>query len=46
MSVMGLVGNSAAPATGIAVTTAANRLRNRYVKFIDEEIARTVANPE
>ena len=29
-----------------AVTTAANRLRNRYGNFINEEIARTVASPE
>jgi RNA polymerase sigma-70 factor (ECF subfamily) len=29
-----------------AVTTAANRLRQRYGNFIDEEIARTVASPE
>jgi len=29
-----------------AITTAANRLRNRYGNFINEEIARTVASPE
>ena len=29
-----------------AVTTAVNRLRNRYGKYISEEIARTVASPE